>query len=261
MNVFVLTDMEGISGISDISMVMNVGTPEHYKGLKRLMADTNAAVAAAFDAGAEKVYVADGHGGGRNFIEGELDPRAIQVRTKDMPQVIKDVQAVVAIGMHAMAGTMNAFLDHTQWSLGMHHYLYNGQRIGELMQMAAFAGYFDVPIVALTGDRAACAEAKRFLGDGLPTACLKEAKERNVCTCMPSADAERLVYETVKKGVSEYERFSPLKVSLPLEITVEFNRSDYCDDAMRGRSDIERLDAYTLRSVKSEIIDYYSVLL
>ena len=70
MKVFIETDLEGISGVSTAEMVAG---SDRY-ALERLMADTDAAVRGALDAGAERVFVLDGHGGGRNFLPGLLDP-------------------------------------------------------------------------------------------------------------------------------------------------------------------------------------------
>ena len=47
MNVVVLTDLEGISGVSTMEAVSDAQSPQYREALKRLMADTNAAVAAA----------------------------------------------------------------------------------------------------------------------------------------------------------------------------------------------------------------------
>ena len=257
MNVLISTDMEGISGIGTYGGVFCEDSQEYQQGLKRLMADTNAAVSAAFDAGAKKVYVVDGHYFGKNFLKGELDKRATQVWVKDLSWVAKDVQAVVAIGSHAMAGTQGAFLDHTQMYREIHHYFYNGERIGELMQMGVFMGHFGVPLVAMSGDQAACEEAKKFFG-AIPTACVKVGKERNFAECLPNEEAEKLIYETVKKGVEDYQKFQPYKMPLPFEIKVEYNCCDYCDEEYKNRTDVERINGYTLRSVKKEIKDYYT---
>jgi D-amino peptidase len=260
MNVFISTDMEGISGVSMLNEVM-WDCPEYQHGRERLMADVNAAVSAAFDAGAEKVYVSDGHGKGTNFIEGKLDKRATQVWIQDLSWVMKDVEAVVELGNHAMSGTQGAFLDHTQWSMGIHHYLYNGERMGEAMQMAIFAGRFGVPIVAVTGDKHVCEEAKRFFGESVALGCVKVAKKRNIADCMPNEEAEKIVYETVKKGIENRKNCKPIIMQLPFEIKVEFNRCDFCEDACATSEDIERVDAFTARVIRTQLEKYKDALL
>ena len=147
MKVFIETDLEGISGVSRAEMVAD----SHRYALERLMADTNAAVRGAIDAGAERVFVLDGHGGGKNFIPGLLDPRAEQTGIDR----VKEADLCFIIGMHAMAGTQNAFLDHTQSSVSWHHYRVNGRRYGECGQLAAYAGAYGIPLGMVSGDFAA----------------------------------------------------------------------------------------------------------
>ncbi len=261
MNVLILTDLEGISGVDSIDDIFEKESEGFRRGLERLMADTNTAVRAAFDAGAEKVYVCDGHGGGKNFIEGALDARAIQMSVSKNPEVIHDVDAVVAIGMHAMAGTQRAFLDHTQMSRTIHHYFYDGKRIGELSQMGVYAGHFGVPCVAVSGDRAACAEAKALFGEHVATAVVKETEVRNSAVCLDFETAEKRIYDAVREGISNRQLVPPIVQTLPFEIAVEYNTTSLCDDVCRTRTDVERVDGYTVRSVKETIESYYDVLL
>ena len=261
MNVFVLTDLEGISGVDSINDIFDTDSEGYRRGLERLMADTNTAVRAAFDAGAERVYVCDGHGSGKNFIEGMLDARAQQVWVRDFPQVIRAVEAVVAIGMHAMAGTPKAFLDHTQSSKTIHHYFYDGKRIGELAQIGVFAGHFGVPCVAVSGDRAACAEARALFGENVSVAIVKESEVRNRATCLALECAEKRIYEAVRQGIVNRHLLPPLAQGVPFDVSVEFNSTALCDEICHERGNVERVDGYTVRSRKEKIETYYDVLL
>lgn len=261
MNVFVMTDLEGISGVDSINDIFEEDSEGYRRGLERLMADTNVAVRAAFDAGAEKVYVCDGHGSGKNFIEGALDARATQIWVKDYPWVVRDVDAVVAIGAHAMAGTPRAFLDHTQSSKTIHHYLYDGKRIGELAQIGVFAGHFGVPCVAVSGDRAACAEAKALFGEDVAVAVVKETDVRNGASCVDFATADARIYGAVQKGLANRRLVPPIVQRVPFEVAIEYNTTALCDDVCRARADVERVDGYTVRTVKDKIETYYDVLL
>ena len=65
--IYIITDLEGVSGLYDISQIFDVGTPHFQAGLERLVVDTNAAIRGAFDGGADEVIVTDGHGSGKNF--------------------------------------------------------------------------------------------------------------------------------------------------------------------------------------------------
>ena len=168
MKILLMTDLEGISGVNTIEKVSDEGTPGHRFALERLMLDVNAAVDGAFRGGATDVYVKDGHGGGNNFIKEMLDPRAIQIPDSvGWQKLIRngEIDAYMEVGAHAMAGTINGFLDHTQSSKNWHNYIVNGRKSGEIAQGAIFAGAFDVPFVMVSGDEAACVEAKALLGD------------------------------------------------------------------------------------------------
>jgi D-amino peptidase len=187
-----------------------------------------------FDAGADRVYVIDGHGRGENFLPGLLDERAKQISIAELTDVVKGLSCAVLIGMHAMSGTTNAFLDHTQSSLKIHRYFYNGKEIGEMAQIGGYLGHFGVSCVAVSGDAAACREARKFFGDKIFTAEVKTAKCRNLAECLPYDEASSRIYGAVFDGVSNPEKNKPLKFSLPLKITVEFNRADYCEDACRS---------------------------
>ncbi len=256
MKIFIGTDFEGISGVARKEQVDN---SEPY-ALERLMKDVNAAIRGAFDGGADEVYVEDGHGGGKNFIPGALDPRAVQSRNAgagctDMTKA----DAVFLVGMHAMSGTQNAFLDHTQSSIAWHDYYINGRRCGEIAQEAIYAGAFGVPVVMVSGDFAACAEAREFLGS-IRTAVVKYAECRNVAECIPDDEAEQLIYNAAKEAMSLVGKAKPFRVTLPAEIRIEYNRADYCD-AAAGQDGVERLDARTVRKVTEKIEVYRDILI
>lgn len=261
MNVLIVTDLEGISGVNSIDDIFEKESEGYRRGRERLMADTNTAVRAAFDAGAQKVYVCDGHGGGKNFIEGALDQRAVQISVSRNPETIHDSDVVVAIGMHAMAGTQRAFLDHTQSSKNIHHYFYNGKRIGELTQIGVYAGHFGVPCVAVSGDLAACNEAKALFGENVAVAVVKETDVRNSAICVDYDTAEARIYQAVKEGIANKHLVPPIIQALPFEIAVEYNSTARCDEVCKARADVERVDGYTVRSVKTKIENFRDVLL
>lgn len=259
MKVLILTDLEGITGVSAIEQIAE-SSPDYPNTVRLLMQDVNTAIQACFDAKVEHVYVIDGHSRGENFDKSALDKRAEQVYVRDMGRVIKEVDCLVCIGMHAMAGTYKAFLDHTQWSERFHYYYYNDVKIGEIMQSAVFGGAFNVPLVMVSGDESACKEAKHFI-DGVYTAPIKTATERNRAVCIDEKTAVERIYNAVKSGIENYDKIQPIKMALPFTIRIEFNRSDYCDEACRNNPSIKRLDVYNAESVKTEIKEWKDVLL
>jgi len=257
-SVLIITDLEGISGVYTIDQIFEESA--YKEACKLLTADTNAAVDGAFAAGAEKVYVVDGHGGGKNFPEGTLDPRAVQVGVPEMHDVIHEIGAVMQVGAHAKSGTMLGFLDHTQSSATIHDYRYNGIPFGEMEQIGIYTGHYGIPNVMLSGDLAACAEAGTSF-PGIRTAIVKTAGSRNHAVCLPPEEARALIRKAAHDGFLARGEIAPFPWTVPFTVEVEFNRADYCEAAIAGNPAIQRADARTARQIKTGITDFYSVLL
>jgi len=258
MNVLIMTDLEGITGVNTIDAIFDEGELNR-KACEDLMKDTNAAVSGYIDAGCEKVYVVDGHGGGKNFIPEMLDKRATQLVYPEWENVVKngEVQLYAEVGLHAMAGTFNAFLEHTQNSKAWFDYSINGRSCGELIQGAGFVGAFGIPMVMVTGDIAVCEEAKEFLGD-IAVAPVKRAVGRNTAISLPDDEARKLIYDAAYRSVSLVGKIRPYKVHLPAEVRVVFQRTDYSDRYLTDRT--ERVDSRTIRKWVEKIDSYRSLL-
>jgi D-amino peptidase len=217
------------------------------------MGDLNAAIDGAFAGGATHVTVLDSHGGGNNFILELLDKRAENDTrpNKKWWGILDDsFQGTFFIGAHAMSGTQNAFLDHTQSSLTWHDYSINGRRMGELAQWAVVAGNWNVPMLMVSGDETACAEARNFFNP-VETAAVKRAKGRNRAELANLDESRKRIREAARRAVSLVGKGRPLIPIKPMEMTLEYNRADYCD-AAAAKPGIERLDARTIRWVTSE---------
>ena len=232
MHVLITTDLEGVSLVDHIDM-MTRDTEGYERARHLLTEDTNAAIEGAFAGGATEVTVIDGHGGGNNLILEQLDPRAKTLLSDEYCEHTFDYRfdAVLGIGFHAMAGTENAFLDHTQSSKLYFDYSINGQSYGELAQIAFMQGFFDTPVVMVSGDVALCREAEALI-PGIVTASVKEATGRNRAICLPKEESLARIRQAAEEGVRRYREISPLHLSLPVELSLTYCRNDYCDRFM-----------------------------
>ncbi len=257
MKIYIHTDLEGVSGIDTFEM-MQRDSERYRECCELLMGDVNAAVDGAFAGGAEHVTVLDSHGGGGNFLLEMLDARAVndtKPNKKWWGIMDESFAGTFFIGAHAMSGTMNGFLDHTQSSIHWHDYSINGRRMGELAQWALVAGNFGIPMLMMSGDEAACVEARQFFHP-LETAAVKRGIGRNRAELVDVEEARARIREAARRAVSlvgQAKPFAPLK---PMEILLEYNRADYCD-AVAGRPGVERLDARTVRKVTSDPLDLF----
>ncbi|RPI98025.1 MAG: hypothetical protein EHM31_12515, partial [Candidatus Aminicenantes bacterium] len=199
LKVFISVDMEGVSGLIHWDETSEGGAD--YPLFRKLMtAEANAAIAGALDAGATEIVVRDAHGSARNILPDLLRPEARLLREWNSPLsmmegIDKTFDAVVFIGYHARAGTPNAVLKHTM-SLSLFDVILNGVRMPEGAWNAAIAGYFDVPVVFLSGDSAICRQIQEIIGP-IGTVAVKEAMGPAALMIHPAKSQEM-----IQKGVA-----------------------------------------------------------
>ena len=257
MKLYVHTDLEGVSGIDHIDMIQKA-SPRYHECCELLMGDVNAAVDGLFAGGATHVTVLDSHGGGGNFILDLLDKRAdndTKENKKWWGKMDSSYQGTIFIGAHAMAGTMNAFLDHTQSSASWFDYKVNGRSMGELGQWAMVAGNFGIPMLMVSGDEAACTEARNFFSP-VETAAVKQGVGRNNAKLVDRDEARRRIREAAMRCVALVGKARPFVPLKPMEIILTLYRSDY-GDAHANHPNVERLDARTVRKVTSDPLDLF----
>jgi len=244
MKVYISTDMEGVSGVVTFQQTgRDIIGPEYEKARHLLTLDVNSAVEGALAAGAEEIVVLDGHGGGYNFIIEELHPGAQYIvgsgSNQIMPGLDETFTAMLLVGYHAMAGAKNAVLDHTQSSKTWYNYYLNNIKMGEIGQCAVIAGHFGVPVVFVSGDKAACEEAKELLGD-IEVAIVKEGLTRQCAKILPLVKAREAIASGVSRALKRVSEFKPYVIKPPIEVRLETQNTDVADDyEMKGwkRSD------------------------
>jgi len=156
-------DLEGISGLNGDDQ-MSPGQPEYGRARKLMAEDANAAIRGAFEAGATEVLVNDSHGGQRNLLPEDLDPRARLIshsfkRYGMMEGLDESFDAIIFVGYHAKADSPRGLFAHTGSGVVRDLQL-NGRSVGEGGMNAALAAWYGVPVVAVSGDDVAVAEVK-----------------------------------------------------------------------------------------------------
>ena len=223
LKVFISVDMEGVSGLIHWDETSQ-GGPD-YPLFRRLMTEeANAAIAGALDAGATEIVVRDAHDSARNILPDLLRPEARLIREWNSPLsmmegIDRTFDAVVFIGNHARAGTPNAVLKHTM-SLSLYDLILNGVRLPEAGWNAAIAGYFDVPVVFLSGDSAICQQIREIVGP-IETAAVKEGMGPAASMLHPSKSQE-LIRKGVAAGLRGLKACKPYKPAAPYKLELVF---------------------------------------
>ena len=227
--VFISVDMEGIWGV--VHSEQTSSDSGSYGAARKWMAeDVNAVVEGLLEAGAAEIVVNDSHGSMRNIIADALHPRASLISGKPKPLVMMagidgSFDACVFVGYHAGAGTASAVLDHTISGGTVRAIKINDMEMPELGLNGAIAGYFNVPVIMISGDEETCKQAKSILGDKIVTAAVKEGMGRYAAKLLPMAEARRQLKESAKTALLMRQHIPPCKLEPPFRIELEFLNS------------------------------------
>jgi len=254
--VFVITDLEGVSGIVDSDTQCSpYQSPRWEESRKLLTGEVNAAVDGLLEGGATEVVVWDAHDGSRTLSVTDIHPQArLLAGTPVSPTMELDssYSAVVFIGQHAMAGAQNGILSHSYSSQGIQNIWVNGKPTGEIGARTMLAGTFGVPVIMLSGDVAACKEI-RDLVPGVECAEVKQGASRTAGFMLPHAAACALIREKARRAVQRLGEFKPYKITGPAEVKVEFTPRGTPDFA--PREGVERLNDRTWVFRGKDIVD------
>ena len=223
--IYLITDLEGASGVYKWSQIDNKDDRLNREACEYYMGDLAAVVKGLYDGGAKEVFVFDGHGlqiiiphlmpAGAKYLTGH--PRPIGLLKLDAT-----FDGVILLGFHAMMGTPDGVLNHTQNPYNESRYWYNGVESGEIAQDAAKCGFFGVPVVMVTGDIATCREATRFLGNDCVTVPVKEGIARESALLYSFEETRKALYEGAKKSISAIPKCKPYVLKTPIKAKKTF---------------------------------------
>jgi D-amino peptidase len=221
-NIFVMTDMEGISGVCRAEQVLPDGG-RYQEGQSFLTQEVNACVEGCFAGGARKVVVRDGHHKGLNFLWNDLDARAEYIMgavARERMPALGDFDGVILLGYHAMAGTPEAILEHTMSSKTWQNFWINGRKCGEIAIEAGIAGDHGVPVVMVSGDDKVCREAHAFL-PGVETVAVKKGLGVEGGQFLSKEKAHRLIRAGAARAVQRCRTLKPCRFKRPVTMRLE----------------------------------------
>jgi D-amino peptidase len=220
--VYISVDMEGIAGIATMDQIVRGG--HGYPRAQALMtAEANAAIAGAFDAGADAVLVNDSHGTMDNLIHEDLDPRARLVFGTPKAQCMAegmepDHDVALFVGYHAPAGGPGV-LAHT-FSAYFSEVRLSGRPVSETSVNALYAGTLGVPVGLVAGDDVICGLAEAAI-PGVVTVPTKRAHGFSAADTLPPSLAREAVRAGAARAVTEAAGMKPLTV--PDELLLEID--------------------------------------
>ncbi|MBM3502154.1 MAG: aminopeptidase, partial [Armatimonadetes bacterium] len=105
---------------------------------------------------------------------------------------------------------------------------FNDIEVGELGADAALAGHFGVPVGLVTGDQAACEEARELLGT-VETVAVKRGVSRSAAICLPPEEARELIRAGAAAACRRADAFEPFVLDTPVEAEITFIDPSFAD--------------------------------
>lgn len=231
LKVFISVDMEGITGVVNVDDATRGG--KDYDYFRQTMTrEANAAIEGALAAGATEIIVRDSHGSALNLLPEMLDRNSKLLRDWSqgpmfmMEGIDESFDAAIYVGYHARAGTTNGVLDHTS-SGNVTDVSINGISMPETGYNALMAGYYDVPVVFVAGDKAVCDQAEEILGT-VETVAVKEGIGAAALNLHPEVAREQ-IRAGVERALRNLDDYEPYKLDSPytLVLTLKTEQNIY----------------------------------
>jgi D-amino peptidase len=186
------------------------------------------------------VVVVDGHGPGAMNRE-ILHPRAKLLSGRPWPPDLRNFgidgafAATMMVGQHAKSNTDGGHICHTM-SFSVEDYTLNGISVGETGLWMLIAGYFNVPVIMLSGDQAACEEAHALVPN-IEVAAVKwgmkrgsasgRTKEENAAFNAAAIhlhpdEARALIREHAARAVRRIPEIAPFRLEAPYALTMAY---------------------------------------
>ncbi|MGM0494485.1 MAG: M55 family metallopeptidase [Armatimonadota bacterium] len=250
MRVYIVTDLEGVAGISQWDPRHQGDTP--HAAFKReqfgrlLTEEVNAAARGFFAGGATEVIVNDGHGAGSTMDPALFDARIQVFHGLERPSyctgLYEACDAIASVGTHAKAGTTQGNLHHTM-SKDVRDYSLNGISVGETGLQAFLAGYYGVPYVFCAGDEWAVREMQDLV-PGCVGAAVKFGTSRlSALTAAPEC-AREIIEEGARLSVERIGEVEPLSLDAPVVFREEHEEPVFDPERQADRKHI--IDCRTL---------------
>lgn len=257
LKVYISVDMEGITGVVS-SDQLGPASFEYQRAREWMTGDALAAIQGARDAGATEIVISDSHGNGQNLLIDQLPEDVTVIRSWPRPLMMMEgidstFAAAIFVGYHSGTSNVKGVRAHTMSSATLTGVTLNGREVPEGGINAAIAGYFGVPIVAVTGDDAAVAEVTPF-GVGMEGAVVKRAISFHSAATLTPKAGQALIRAKVKAGVEKRARVAPwvLNGAVTAEISFKHYRAP---EMLAYLPIVTRVNAHTIRFVGKNILE------
>jgi D-amino peptidase len=226
MRLYISSDMEGVAGVCAWQQVdARTPHPEYETYRRYYTQEVNSAIEGARAAGAGDVLVNDSHGAMRNLLLDELptDVRVIFGNRKPFSMVQgadAGFDGAFFLGYHGAAGEADAVLCHTYTPSVVYEVCVNGTRCSEATLNAGLLGFFNVPVLLVSGDRTTV-DGVRAQMPWVRGAIVKESIGNFAADSMTPLAAQRAIRREAEAAIREAASAKPLRFEPPITLDVQ----------------------------------------
>lgn len=257
MKIYISADMEGVVGAVTADQLSPAGF-EYQRFREFMTQEVNAAIDAAFEAGATEITVSDSHGNAENLLIEKLPKNVFLVRGFPRPLTMmqgidETFDGVIFIGYHASTTNPSGVRAHTFSSARLTDVRLNDVSMSEGSFNAAIAGHFNVPVIMISGDDAAVKEVSSLVGD-LEGAVVKWNYGFHSAKSMTPDAAHDLIRQKVKTALGRIKDFKPYKLKTPVQLDVRF-KNYRPSELLSYLSTVQRTDSHSIRFMGKDMVE------
>lgn len=257
LKIYISADMEGVVGVVTADQLGPQGF-EYNRFREFMTEEVKAATEAAFEAGATEVVISDSHGNGENLLIEKLPKNVTVVRSWPRPLMMmqgidETFDGVIFIGYHASTNNIAGVRAHTISSARLADVRLNGISMPEAGINAAIAGYFNVPVIMISGDDVIVKEATDLLGN-IESATVKWAISFHAAKTVTPEIAYELIRQKTRKAIARIKEFKPYKIAQPVQLDVRF-KAYRPAELLAYLAIVERTDSHSIRFRGKDIIE------
>lgn len=257
LKIYISADMEGVVGVVTGEQLSPQGF-EYARFREFMTNEVNAAIEAAFSAGATEIVVSDSHGNGQNLLIEKLPTNILLVRSWPRPLMMmqgidETFAGAIFIGYHTGTTNLQGVRAHTMSSARLTDVKLKGISVSEAGLNAAIAGHFNVPVIMISGDEAVVRETQALIGDVEGAVVKWPSGFHSAKTLMPEV-SYALIREKVKKAIGRIKDFKPYKLTAPIQLDVRF-KNYRPSEVLSYLSIVERTDAHSIRFNGKDMIE------
>jgi D-amino peptidase len=255
LKIYISADMEGVVGAVTSDQLGPAGF-EYSRFREFMTAEVNAAIGAAFAAGATEIMVSDSHGNGENLLIEKLPSNVTVVRSWPRPLMMmqgidETFDGVIFLGYHTGTSNSEGVRAHTISSARLAEVRLNGSPVSEAAINAAIAGHFNVPVIMVSGDDAVVRETRAAVGD-VEGAVVKWSYGFHSARTLTPEAAYGLIGEKVRKAIARIKEFKPLKLKTPVQLDVRFKNYRPAE-VLAYLPIVERTDSHSIKYIGKDM--------